>query len=75
MPQKSPEKENDIVTNIIYGDRISEIGGAKAASGTLVATQPNHFSGTLGGVRIHFTLANANTSALRAAVRQAAVRR
>jgi pimeloyl-ACP methyl ester carboxylesterase len=40
------------------------ISGSKAASGTLVAKRPNNFSGTLGGVHVHFTLSSANSSGL-----------
>jgi pimeloyl-ACP methyl ester carboxylesterase len=44
------------------------ISGAKAASGTLVARKPYDFSGTLGGMHVHFTITNATSSALTAAV-------
>jgi hypothetical protein len=42
------------------------ISGAKAASGTIVARSPNDFTGTLGGVHVHFSIANATSSALTA---------
>jgi pimeloyl-ACP methyl ester carboxylesterase len=42
------------------------ISGGQAASGTLVARKPDDFTGTLGGVHVHFTIANANSSALTA---------
>jgi pimeloyl-ACP methyl ester carboxylesterase len=44
------------------------ISGAKAARGTLVAHKPNDFTGTLGGVHVHFTIANASSSSLTATV-------
>jgi pimeloyl-ACP methyl ester carboxylesterase len=43
-----------------------EIAGAKAAAGTLIATAPNDFRGTLGGVHVHFTFARASTAVLTA---------
>ena len=43
-----------------------EVGGGRAAAGTIVAATPNNFSGTLGGVHIHFTITNAGTTALTA---------
>ena len=43
-----------------------EIAGGRAAAGTIVATTPNSFSGTLGGVHIHFTIGNAGTTTLTA---------
>jgi pimeloyl-ACP methyl ester carboxylesterase len=42
------------------------ISGSQAASGTLVSKRPNVFSGTLGGVHVHFAISNANTTALEA---------
>jgi pimeloyl-ACP methyl ester carboxylesterase len=46
-----------------------QIAGAKAAAGTIVATKPNDFSGSLGGVHVHFRVAGASTAALTAAPR------
>jgi hypothetical protein len=42
------------------------VSGAKAAGGTLVAHKSDDLSGTLGGLHVHFTIANANSSALTA---------
>jgi len=49
------------------------IAGARAATGTLVATQPNQFSGTLGGVHVRFVLKRPRTASS-AAIAAAAAR-
>jgi pimeloyl-ACP methyl ester carboxylesterase len=46
------------------------IAGAKAAAGTIVARKPNDFSGSLGGVHVHFRITGAATGALTAASRR-----
>jgi pimeloyl-ACP methyl ester carboxylesterase len=40
------------------------IAGKRAAAGTVVATSPNDFVGTLGGARVHFRISSARLSAL-----------
>lgn len=46
------------------------IGGTRAANGTLVAAKFNDFVGTLGGVRVHFTISRAEINVLTAAPRR-----
>jgi len=52
--------------SFVGGTGTLRISGTRAAAGTLVATQPNEFSGTLGGVPVHFTIPHATTTALTA---------
>ncbi len=53
---------------LVSGIGTLDVSGPGLAAGTLTATSPNHFSGTLGGHHVHFTV-SARASTLTAAPR------